>query len=290
MGFWNSFLLLEGFGALWVGGGPVGVFEKRWLKHIHIRGTPPTPHQEKKGRAAKQKRTKGGRNRRDSETLGVLPNFEGILPEILRRIGDKFGSQAPPSFWEVPGLPRKFPELPRKFFGDFPGRSLTVELNSNPEVPRKFPKLPRRFPKLPRKFPDFPGGQPLSLGSLTPSPDSQKLSLRWGGLFRRIASEWLFKTEYFGCFLSNCLEIVDKCCKLSWRLTLLTWLLSICPFRSALKERWLYSWEWMRLFRLQLRSFNLRFGFFSLTVPPIRQKRPNQFPTVSKEDQTEFQP
>ena len=87
------------------------------------------------------------------------------------------GSQAPLSFWEVPGLPRKFPEVPRKFFGDFPGSSLTVELNSNPEVPRKFPKLPWKFPRLPRKFPDFPGGQPLSLGSLTPSPDSQKLSL-----------------------------------------------------------------------------------------------------------------
>ena len=96
--------------------------------------------------------------------------------------GDKFGeslggSQAPPSFWEVPGLPRKFLKLPQKFFGDFPGSSLTVELNSNPEVPQKFPKLPRKFPKIPRKFLDFPGGQPLSLGSLTPSPDSQKLSL-----------------------------------------------------------------------------------------------------------------
>ena len=100
-------------------------------------------------------------------------------------IGDKFGeslggSQAPPSFWEVPGLPRKFPELPRKFFGDFPGSSFTVELNSNPEVPRKFPKLPRKFPKLPQKFPDFPGGRPLSLGSLTPSPDSQNLCLNSG--------------------------------------------------------------------------------------------------------------
>ena len=97
-------------------------------------------------------------------------------------IGDKFGeslggSEAPLSFWEVPGLPRKFPKLPRKFFGDFPASSLTVELNSNPEVPRKFPKLPRKIPKLPRKFPDFPGGQPLSLESLTASPDSQKLSL-----------------------------------------------------------------------------------------------------------------
>ena len=111
--------------------------------------------------------------------------FQEHLAEYF---GDKFGEslgggQAPPSFWKVPGLPRKFPELPRKFFGDFPGSSLTVEFNSNPEVPRKFPKLPRKFPKLPRKFPklprkfpDFPGGQPLSLGSLTPSPDSQKLS------------------------------------------------------------------------------------------------------------------
>ena len=70
-------------------------------------------------------------------------------------IGDKFGeslvgSQAPPSFWEVPGLPRKFPELPRKFFGDFPGSSLMiVELNSNPEVPRKFPKPPGSSPNFP---------------------------------------------------------------------------------------------------------------------------------------------
>ena len=89
---------------------------------------------------------------------------------------------------ELLGRPRTSPEVPRtspEVFGDFPGSSLTVELNSNPEVPRKFPKLPRKFPKLPRKFPklprkfrDFPGGQPLSLGSLTPSPESQKLSLR----------------------------------------------------------------------------------------------------------------
>ena len=97
--------------------------------------------------------------------------------------GDKFGeslggSQATPSFWEVPGLPRKFPKLPRKFFGDFPGSSLTVELYSNPGVPRKFPRLPRKFPGLPRKFPGLPQRSALSLGSLTPSPDSQKLSLK----------------------------------------------------------------------------------------------------------------
>ena len=101
--------------------------------------------------------------------------------------GDKFGEslgggQAPPSFWKVPGLPRKFPKLPRKFFGKFPGGSRTMELNSNPGVPRKFPRLPGEFPGLPRKFfGKFPGGQPLSLGSLTPSPDPQRFSLRVGG-------------------------------------------------------------------------------------------------------------
>ena len=81
---------------------------------------------------------------------------------------------------ELLGSPRtspEVPELPRKFFGDFPGSSLTVELNSNPHVPRKFPKLPWKSPKPPWKLLDFPGGQPISLGSLAPSPDSQKFSL-----------------------------------------------------------------------------------------------------------------
>ena len=87
------------------------------------------------------------------------------------QVGDKFGeslagSQAPPNFWEAPGLPRKFPELPRKFFGDFSGTSLTVELNSNPKVPRKFPKLPRKFPELPRRSAPF-SGKPDTLSWLT---------------------------------------------------------------------------------------------------------------------------
>ena len=96
------------------------------------------------------------RIRRFSEKLTFLPGHRPRVP-----VGDKFGeslggSRAPPSFWEVPRLPRKFPQLPRKFFGDFPGGSLTVELSSNPGVPRKFPGLPRKFPKLPRKFPKLP--------------------------------------------------------------------------------------------------------------------------------------
>ena len=82
---------------------------------------------------------------------------------------------------ELLGSPQNSPEVPRtspEVFGDFPGSSLTVELNSNPEVPRKFPRLPRKFPGLPRKFPGLPRRSAPSLGSLTPSPDSQKLSLK----------------------------------------------------------------------------------------------------------------
>ena len=39
--------------------------------------------------------------------------------------------------------------------------------------------FPGSSPDFPGSFPDFPGGQPCSLGSLTPSPDSQKLSLKY---------------------------------------------------------------------------------------------------------------
>ena len=52
-----------------------------------------------------------------------------------------------------------------------------MEINSNPEVPRKFRRGSPEVRRLPRKFPELPGGQPLSLGSLTPSPDSPKLPL-----------------------------------------------------------------------------------------------------------------
>ena len=99
----------------------------------------------------------------------------GNWRQIWRVAGRESGSP------ELLGSPRASPQVPRtspELFGDFPGSSLTVELNCNPEVPRKFPKLSRKFPGLPRKFRDFPGGQPLPLGSLTPSSDSQKLSLR----------------------------------------------------------------------------------------------------------------
>ena len=81
------------------------------------------------------------------------------------KVGESLrGSQAPPSFWKVPGLPWKvpglpwkFPKLPRKFFGNFPGSSLTVELDSNPGVPQKFPAPPWKFPGLFRRSAPFSG-------------------------------------------------------------------------------------------------------------------------------------
>ena len=99
-------------------------------------------------------------------------------------VGDKFGeslggSRAPPSFWKVPEVPRKFPKLPRKFFGDFPKVLSLWNLTAIQGFPGSFPDFSGSSPDFPGGFPNFPGGQPLRLflGSLTPSLDSQKLSL-----------------------------------------------------------------------------------------------------------------
>ena len=68
-----------------------------------------------------------------------------------------------PELLESPRTSPEVPQLPRKFFGDFP--ELLSLWNST------------AIQGFPRSFPDFPRDQPLSLGSLTPCPDSQKLSL-----------------------------------------------------------------------------------------------------------------
>ena len=44
--------------------------------------------------------------------------------------------------------PRTSPGLPRKFPSDFPRSSLTVELNSNPEVPQTSPEVSRTSPEV----------------------------------------------------------------------------------------------------------------------------------------------
>ena len=68
--------------------------------------------------------------------------------------GDKFGeslvgSQAPPSFWEVPGLPRKFPELPRKFSATSPEVLSLWNLTAIRRVPGSFPNFPGSSPNFP---------------------------------------------------------------------------------------------------------------------------------------------
>ena len=98
------------------------------------------------------------------------------------KIGDKFGeslggSQAPPSLWEAPGLARKFPKPPGSFSATSPEVLSLWNRTAIQGLPGSFPDFPGSSPDFPGSFPDFPGGQRLSLGSLTPSPDSQKLSL-----------------------------------------------------------------------------------------------------------------
>ena len=113
----------------------------------------------------------GGSTQLTITQLTITHNKHHVIAQSTY-LGDKFGeslggSQATPSFC---GSPQTSPEVPQtspEVFGDFPGSSLTVELYSNPGVPRKFPGLPRKFPGLPRR-------SALSLESLTPSPDSQK--------------------------------------------------------------------------------------------------------------------
>ena len=59
------------------------------------------------------------------------------------------------------GVYQKFPELPLKILGDFPGTSRAVDYKSNPEVPLKFPRLLRKLPELPLKFSGPPHEVPL---------------------------------------------------------------------------------------------------------------------------------
>ena len=107
----------------------------------------------------------------------MSPHWHGLLGELLLaaiKFGESLGgSQAPPSFWKVPGLPRKFPKLPGSFSATSPEVLSLWNLTAIQGFPGSFPDFPGSSPDFPGSFPDFPGGQPLSLGSLTPSPDSQ---------------------------------------------------------------------------------------------------------------------
>ena len=81
--------------------------------------------------------------------------------QIWRVTGRESGSP------ELLESPRTSPEVSRtslEVFGDFPGSSLTVELNSrgsSPDFPGSSPDFPGSAPDFPGSSPDFPGGQPF---------------------------------------------------------------------------------------------------------------------------------
>ena len=98
--------------------------------------------------------------------------FKVFQTKVAHFFGDKFGeslggTQAPASFWEVPGLPRKFPELPRKLFGDFPEVlslwNLTI-IRGSPEVSQTSPEVPQTSPEVP--------GLPRRSAPLSGKPDT----------------------------------------------------------------------------------------------------------------------
>ena len=83
------------------------------------------------------------------EALGATLGLEKLL-----FLGDEFGeslvgSQALPSFWEVPGLPRKFPELPRKFSATSPEVLSLWNLTAIQGFPGSFPGFPGSSPNFP---------------------------------------------------------------------------------------------------------------------------------------------
>ena len=117
-----------------------------------------TEHEKKKTKEGanhtrpQQPLLEGGHRKSSCLSQGIAPLY----------VGDKFGeslvgSQAPPSFWEVPGLIRKFPELPRKFSATSPEVLSLWNLTA--------------IQRFPGSFPDFPGSSPNFPGSSGTSPE-----------------------------------------------------------------------------------------------------------------------
>ena len=107
-----------------------------------------------------------------------LFTFPSAVAEERCKFGDKFGeslggSQAPPSFWKSPDFPGSSPATSPEVFRRLPRKfshcGILQQSRGSPEVSQTSPEVPG----LPRR-------SALSLGSLTPSPDSQKLSLTNG--------------------------------------------------------------------------------------------------------------
>ena len=77
--------------------------------------------------------------------------------QFVGKFGKSLGGNQPPP--ELLGSPRTSPEVSQtspETSWRLTRSSVTVELNSNPGVPRKLPRLRQKFPGFPRKFPGLP--------------------------------------------------------------------------------------------------------------------------------------
>ena len=111
------------------------------------------------------------------------------------------------SRWEGVRLPRasgkspdfhgSSPNFPGSFSATSPEVLSLWNLTAIQGFPGSFPDFPGSSPDFPGSSPDFPGDQPLSLGSLTPSPDSQKLSLIFCSSNKKLGrlGAWVWKHD-----------------------------------------------------------------------------------------------
>ena len=148
---------------------------------------------------------------------GIPSSTGGISEQSWRVAGRESGSPellgSPPT---SPEVPRTSPEVFRRLPWKFSRYGTKQQSRGSPEVSLTYPDVPQTSPEVP----GLPrGGQPLSLGSLTPSPDSQELSLIYKSLLS-LFSPCLFSFPLL-LFLSLLLSVHV------FLLLLLAWLLSV---------------------------------------------------------------
>ena len=133
--------------------------------------------------------------------------------------------------WRVVGRESKSPDFPGSspdFPGSFSATSPEVLSLSNLTAIQRFtgsfPNFPGSCPDFPGSFSDFPGSRPLSLGSLTPSPDSQKLSLMCSG------TTWSETNNRYMCITARQEHIVlnENFDRSSWDRTSLLCVMCMC--------------------------------------------------------------
>ena len=120
------------------------------------------------------------------------------------------GVRLPRASGKPPDFPGSSPNFPGSFSATSPEVLSLWYFTAIQRFPGNFPDFPGSspdLPGLPRKFPALPRRSALSLGSLTPSPDSQKLPLRSHCLVNFAAS------SVFSCFCQRlpCKSTSERC-------------------------------------------------------------------------------